>query len=377
MATGKGGTSFREDSVNPVDLAAAGLINAVKAEVDMPVYGTSYMAKEVDRSKFPERPMPARVVQRLIRHRRMLDATPRLNLASFVTTYMEPECEELMMEAMTVNYIDQSEYPSTTEIHNDCVKMLADLYHAEEVCGTGTVGSSEAVLLAGIAMKRRWSEKRKASGPCNMVCSTCVHVVWEKLFNYLEIEPRYVPITNECFVANPKEIAARCDENTIGVVAILGTTYSGHFEDVEALDKEIEAVNQRHGWDIGIHIDGASGAFVAPFIFPDFKFDFRVKNVVSINVSGHKYGLTYCGIGWCIFRSKKYLPDSLIFHDTYLGNDQQNFTLNFSKGASPDCGAVLPGAAAAYPCPERGVHSEFQREGTLPLSKGPAPPELL
>ncbi|CAK0787685.1 hypothetical protein CVIRNUC_010907 [Coccomyxa viridis] len=304
-----------------------------------PAFASRYMVEPIRADKFPKSSMPPKVVQRIIKDSRELDATPRLNLASFVTTWMEPEVNELILESLNINYIDESEYPSTTDIQNSCVAMLADLYYAESACGAATVGSSEAILLSGLALKRRWQEKRKAAGITeavtpNIVCSSAVHVCWEKLFNYFEIEPRYVNLTETCFVAPPEKIAAACDKNTIGVVGILGTTYSGHYEDVAGIDAEISRLNDKNGWDIKIHIDGASGAFVVPFLYPDLKWDFRLKNVVSINASGHKYGLVYPGVGWVIFRSKDYLPESLVFHDNYLGTDQINFTLNFSKGAS-------------------------------------------
>ncbi|KAK9904949.1 hypothetical protein WJX75_006195 [Coccomyxa subellipsoidea] len=304
-----------------------------------PAFASRYMTEPIVSNKFPEKTMPAKVVYRIIKDAREMDATPRLNLASFVTTWMEPEADQLILESLNINYIDESEYPSTTNIQNSCVSMLADLYHAEDACGTATVGSSEAILLGGLAFKRRWQEKRKAAGlkeavTPNIVCSSAVHVCWEKLFNYFEIEPRYINLTEDCFVATPEKIVAACDENTIGVVAIMGTTYSGHFEDVAGISAALDKLSTEKGYDIKIHVDGASGAFVVPFLYPDLKWDFRLKNVVSINASGHKYGLVYPGVGWVLFRSKKYLPDSLVFHDNYLGTDQISFTLNFSKGAS-------------------------------------------
>ncbi|KAF8072487.1 Glutamate decarboxylase [Scenedesmus sp. PABB004] len=300
-----------------------------------------FMWEPIDASKFPTSAVAPRMAQSQIQGLRNLDATPRLNLASFVTTFMEPECRELMEDAIAVNYIDTEEYPSTEKIKEMCVSMLADLWHADlaasKPTGTDTVGSSEAVLLGGLAMLRRWSERRKAAGldvsRPNIVMGRETHVVWEKLTNYFSIEPRWVDNRPGKYVAANEDLVAACDENTIGVVAILGTTYTGAFYDVEDLDARVAARNAETGWQLVIHVDGASGGFVAPFIYPDLKWDFRLPHVVSINASGHKYGLVYPGLGWVMWRSREYLPESLVFHDNYLGKDQITITLNFSKGA--------------------------------------------
>lgn len=299
-----------------------------------------FLANPIDASKFPSAPTEPRVAKRMVEGLRNLDATPRLNLASFVTTYMEPECCDLMLEAIAVNYIDTEEYPSTEKIKEMCVSMLADLWHADKSSkptGTDTVGSSEAVLLGGLALKRRWQDRRKAAGKDtsrpNIVMGTETHVVWEKLTNYMEIEPKWVANRPGSFVASNEDLVAACDENTIGVVAILGTTYTGHFYDVEELDRLVEEKNKETGWELAIHVDAASGGFVAPFVYPGFKWDFQLKNVVSINASGHKFGLVFPGLGWVMWRSREYLPESLVFHDNYLGKDQITITLNFSKGA--------------------------------------------
>lgn len=299
-----------------------------------------FMAMPIDAHDFPQQAIPPRLAQMQIQGLRNLDATPRLNLASFVTTYMEDECKQLMMDAIDVNYIDTEEYPSTEKIKEKCVKMLAHLWHADKsskATGTDTVGSSEAVLLGGLALKRRWQDRMKAANKDttrpNIIMGTETHVVWEKLTNYMEIEPRWVHNRPGEYIANNEDLVAACDENTIGIVAILGTTYTGHFYDVEDLDKKLEKLNKDKGWEIGIHVDAASGGFVAPFLFPDLKWDFRLKNVVSINASGHKFGLVYPGLGWIMWRSREHLPESLVFHDNYLGKDQITITLNFSKSA--------------------------------------------
>lgn len=240
------------------------------------------------------------------------------------------------------------EYPSTQDIANRCINMLAQLYHSPAVdadgngdaIGAPTVGSSEAIMLCGLSMKKRWQERRKAQGldysTPNLVMATATHVCWEKLCRYWDIETRYIPASaaEERWAATPDLIANACDENTIGVVCILGSTYTGEFEDVEGMDAKIEEVNKKNGWNIVIHVDGASGAMVAPFIYPDVKFDFRLKNVASINISGHKYGLVLPGLGWAIWRSEEYLHESLVFWCDYLGNLERSITLNFSRSAS-------------------------------------------
>ncbi|GBF92913.1 glutamate decarboxylase [Raphidocelis subcapitata] len=299
-----------------------------------------FLTAAIDATKFPPNSVAPRQAAQQVQGLRNLDATPRLNLASFVTTYMEPECTELMHEAMAVNYIDTEEYPSTEKIKEMCVSMLADLWHADKESkptGTDTVGSSEAVLLGGLALKRRWQERRKAAGldtsKPNIVMGSETHVVWEKLTNYMEVEPRWVANREGSYVAANDDLIAACDENTIGVVAILGTTYTGDFYDVAGLDALVGAVNEEEGWELGIHVDAASGGFVAPFVYPELVWDFRLKNVVSINASGHKFGLVYPGLGWVMWRNRSCLPESLVFHDNYLGKDQITITLNFSKGA--------------------------------------------
>lgn len=274
---------------------------------------------------------------------RQLDSNPRLNLASFVTTWMEPEAEKLIAESLNVNFVDVEQYPSCTDIQNRCVAMLASLFHAPEpglgkAVGTAAIGSSEAILLGGLAMKKRWEARQKAANKPfdkpNLVMGSNVQVCWEKFTRYFDVEEKFVTVSEGTYIATPEGVISQCDENTIGVVGILGSTYTGEYEDIKGLDAKIEELNKKTGWNLGIHVDGASGAFVAPFVDQDLDWDFRLKNVVSINASGHKYGLVYPGIGWTIWRSKEYLPESMIFRTQYLGSDQPSFTLNFSRGAS-------------------------------------------
>lgn len=226
-------------------------------------------------------------------------------------------------------------------LQNRCVNIIARLFNApvgdgEKAVGVGTVGSSEAIMLAGLAFKRKWQNRMKAEGKPhdkpNIVTGANVQVCWEKFARYFEVELKEVKLTEGCYVMDPVKAVDMVDENTICVAAILGSTFTGEFEDVRRLNDLLAAKNKRTGWDTPIHVDAASGGFIAPFIYPELEWDFRLPLVKSINVSGHKYGLIYAGIGWCIWRSKEDLPEELIFHINYLGADQPTFTLNFSKG---------------------------------------------
>lgn len=306
-----------------------------------PAYGSRSLSEPIPKYRLPEGDMPARLAYQLIHDELALDGNPALNLATFVTTWMEPEAEKLIAETLNVNSIDQDEYPQTTEIQNRCVSIIADLFHAddaEHAMGTATVGSSEAIHLAGLAMKWRWKAAREAAGQPtdkpNLVMSETVQVCWEKFVRYFEVEPRFVPITPERTVIDPELAVSLVDENTIGVVGILGSTYTGEFEDIKGLSDALDALQERTGLDVPLHVDGASGAFVAPFTQPDLLWDFRLPRVKSINTSGHKYGLVYPGVGWALWRDKSQLPEDLIFHTNYLGGDQPTFDLNFSRGAS-------------------------------------------
>lgn len=306
-----------------------------------PAYGSRSLSEPVPKYRLPEGDMPARLAYQLIHDELALDGNPALNLATFVTTWMEPEAEKLINETLNVNSIDQDEYPQTTEIQNRCVSILADLFHADDsahAMGTATVGSSEAIHLAGLAMKWRWRARQQAAGKPtdrpNLVMSETVQVCWEKYVRYFDVEPRFVPITAERTVIDPALAMELVDENTIGVVGILGSTYTGEFEDIQGLSDALDDLQERTGIDVPLHVDGASGAFVAPFTQPDLAWDFRLPRVKSINASGHKYGLVYPGVGWALWRDKTQLPEDLIFHTNYLGGDQPTFDLNFSRGAS-------------------------------------------
>ncbi|KAM7251474.1 hypothetical protein ACFE04_023357 [Oxalis oulophora] len=306
-------------------------------------FASRYLHAPVPRFKMPEKPMPKEAAYQVISDELMLDGNPRLNLASFVTTWMEPECDKLMMASINKNYVDMDEYPVTTELQNRCVNMIAHLFNApvgedEAAVGVGTVGSSEAIMLAGLAFKRKWQQKRRAEGKPtdnpNIVTGANVQVCWEKFARYFEVELKEVKLKEGYYVMDPEKAVEMVDENTICVAAILGSTLNGEFEDVKMLNDLLEKKNEETGWNTPIHVDAASGGFIAPFLYPELEWDFRLPWVKSINVSGHKYGLVYAGIGWVVWRGKDDLPDDLVFHINYLGADQPTFTLNFSKGSS-------------------------------------------
>ncbi|GJC83577.1 glutamate decarboxylase 1 [Colletotrichum liriopes] len=297
------------------------------------VYGSRFANQDLPKSEMPENEMPKEVAYRMIKDELSLDGNPMLNLASFVTTYMT--------ESFSKNFIDYEEYPQSADIQNRCVSMIGKLFHAPigagegiGAVGTSCVGSSEAIMLAVLAMKKRWKNKRQAEGKPvdrpNIIMSSAVQVCWEKAARYFEVEEKLVYCAPDRYVIDPEETVNLIDENTIGICAILGSTYTGEYEDVKAVNDLLLERNL----DVPIHVDAASGGFVAPFVVPDLEWDFRLKNVVSINVSGHKYGLVYPGVGWVVWRSAEFLPQELVFNINYLGADQASFTLNFSKGAS-------------------------------------------
>ncbi|KAH7284025.1 hypothetical protein KP509_34G036400 [Ceratopteris richardii] len=306
-------------------------------------FASRYVQASLPKFRMPDREISKEAAYQIINDELMLDGNPRLNLASFVTTWMEPEVDKLILQSLNKNYIDMDEYPVTTELQDRCVNMIARLFHAplsdgEQAIGAGTVGSSEAIMLAGLAFKRKWQNKRKSEGKPydkpNIVTGANVQVCWEKFARYFEVELKDVKLREGYYVLDPEKAVELVDENTICVCAILGSTYNGEFEDVKRLNELLQEKNKETGWDTPIHVDAASGGFIAPFLYPDLEWDFRLSCVRSINVSGHKYGLVYAGVGWVVWKSKSDLPEELIFHVNYLGSDQPTFTLNFSKGAS-------------------------------------------
>jgi glutamate decarboxylase len=284
---------------------------------------------QVPRHSMPAQSLAPDVAYQIVHDELMLDGNARLNLATFVTTWMEPTAEKLMAECFDKNMIDKDEYPRTAALEERCVRMLAELWHAPDpatAIGCSTTGSSEACMLAGLAMKRRW-QHRGGQGRPNIVMGANVQICWEKFANYWDVEARIVPMDADRFHLNAEEAVKHCDENTIGVVAVLGSTFDGSYEPVA----EICAALDEHHPHVPVHVDGASGAMIAPFCDPDLEWDFRLRRVVSINTSGHKYGLVYPGVGWVVWRDTEALPEDLVFHVNYLGGDMPTFALNFSR----------------------------------------------
>jgi glutamate decarboxylase len=283
--------------------------------------------------------MGAQDAMRMVAQELELEGDPMRNLATFVTTWMEPEAQRLIAANLHRNFIDHAEYPQTAEIEQRCIRMLADLFHAPgETTGARTQGSSEAIMLGALSLKWKWRERRSAAGASverpNLVFGGDVHVVWEKFCRYFDVEPRIVPLQENKLVIGPEDVEPHIDENTIGVAAVLGTTFTGHADDVVGINDLLVKVKNEKGLDIPLHVDGASGAFVWPFLYPHSEWDFRLEQVASINASGHKFGLVYPGIGWLIFRSPESLPEDLIFYEDYLGKRDATFTLNFSTGSA-------------------------------------------
>ena len=307
-----------------------------------PAYTGRLAMAPVPSLRMPDECMDPDNAYRFIHDELMLDGSSRLNLATFVTTWMDPQAEKLMAETFDKNMIDKDEYPATAAIEQRCVCMVADLFHAENLrdddpssaVGVSTIGSSEAVMLAGLAMKWRWREKVgkdwKGRTP-NLVMGSNVQVVWEKFCRYFDVEPRYLPMAEGRYVITPEQVLDNIDEDTIGVVAILGTTFTGELEPVGEICDALDKLAAGGGLDIPVHVDAASGGFVVPFLHPDLEWDFRLPRVVSINVSGHKYGLTYPGIGFVVWRNGEWRPEDLVFRVNYLGGDMPTFTLNFSR----------------------------------------------
>jgi glutamate decarboxylase len=292
---------------------------------------------EIPRYRLPEHGVLPRTALQVVRDELILDGNARLNLATFVTTWMEPEAEQLMAECSPKNMIDKDEYPQTAELEHRCVNILGHLWNAphEEAVGCSTTGSSEACMLGGMALLWRWRAKRRAAGKDtarpNLVMGSNVQVCWEKFCRYWDVEPKYVPLVPGRYHLGAPEAAALCDENTIGVVAIMGSTMDGSYEPVAELNRQLDTLQASSGLDVPIHVDAASGGFVAPFLQPATEWDFRLARVASINSSGHKYGLVYPGVGWIIWRGAEYLPEELVFKVNYLGGEMPTFALNFSR----------------------------------------------
>ncbi|NME84123.1 glutamate decarboxylase [Clostridium sp. SM-530-WT-3G] len=317
--------------------------NNLGNEFVTPIFGTVESNESIPKYKLSKKSIPPQVAYRLIKDELLDEGNARQNLCTFCQTYMDDEAVKLMSETLEKNAIDKSEYPQTTDLENRCVNILADLWNApknEKFMGTSTVGSSEACMLGGMAMKFRWRNRAKALGmdvtskKPNLVISSAYQVCWEKFCVYWDIEMRLVPLDEEHLSINVDKVLDYVDEYTIGVVGILGITYTGKYDNIKALDEKLEEYNKTAKISVPIHVDAASGGLFAPFIEPDLKWDFRLKNVVSISASGHKYGLVYPGIGWVLWRDSEYLPKELVFDVSYLGGTIPTMAINFSRSAS-------------------------------------------
>lgn len=307
-------------------------------EVHSAAYAGRWVDHPVPKFAIPQDGISADAAYCLVHDELNLDGNPALNLASFVTPWMEPQAERLATETLGKNMIDQDEYPQTEAIHERVVTMIGRLFHAPHDAtpvGTATIGSSEAIMLALLAHRQSWRNRRAAAGlPAdrpNLVVGADVHTCWEKFTRYFDVEPRVVPMTPDSYTLSAADVEAVADERTIAVGALLGTTFTGQIDELAEIDALLQRLEAEHGWRIPLHIDAASGGFLAPFTRPDLAWDFRLTSVRSINVSNHKFGLVYPGMGTVVFRDSSDLPDELVFHINYLGGDMPNYSLNFSR----------------------------------------------
>ena len=316
--------------------------NNIQQEDDQIIFGSETMREPAPSEFIPSHKTPAEIAYQIVKDETFPQTQPRLNLATFVTTYMDDYGTRLMNEAVGINYIDETEYPRVAVMCGRCINMVANMWNTPEEgdwkTGAVGIGSSEACMLGGVAAWLRWRERRKKEGKPfdkpNLVMSTAYQVVWEKFCQLWQIEMRTVPITRSNPTLNIEEAIKMCDENTICIVPIAGVTWTGMNDDIEGLDKALEEYNLKTGYEIPIHVDAASGGFILPFLNPDRKWDFRLKWVKSISTSGHKYGLVYPGLGWVIWRDKSYLPADMSFSVNYLGANITQVGLNFSRPAA-------------------------------------------
>ena len=300
----------------------------------------TYFTKPAPDRELPARGVTPRAAYNMVSTEMMLDGDPDKNLATFVTTHMEPEARMVIAENLHRNYIDHAEYPRTAEISKRCVRMIHGLFNGpegQESPGTACAGSSEAVMLGALSMKWNWKKRQKDAGRSdatpNLVYGSDVHVVWDKFCRYFDVEPRQVNVPKGKTTVGPEDLRPHIDENTIGVIGVVGTTFTGECDDVVGIDAMLTELKGQ-GLEVPMHIDAASGGFVFPFSHPDFEWDFRLDSVVSVNASGHKFGLVYPGIGWLVTRTDAQVPEDLIFYEDYLGEKDATFTLNFSGSSS-------------------------------------------
>ncbi len=307
-----------------------------------PLFASAATAKPMPTDRLNDDPIRPEVAYQMVKEETYAQCRAELNLATFVTTYMDPYATRLMNQSININYIDETEYPRIALMSARCINILANLWNSSEdaewKCGALAGGSSEACMLGGVAAWLRWRERRKAEGKSldrpNIVISSGLQVVWEKFAQLWQIELREVPLSDQHITLDPKAAVELCDENTICVVAIAGVTWTGLNDDVEALNSALMDHNKATGNNIMIHVDAASGGFILPFLRPELKWDFRLECVASISTSGHKFGLVYPGIGWVVFRDRALMPGDMAFSVNYLGANITQVGLNFSRPAA-------------------------------------------
>jgi glutamate decarboxylase len=316
-------------------------VNMDSEEPLAPTYAGRSFSHEIPKYRLPAKGVTADTAYQLVHDELDLDGNPTLNLASFVTSWMEPQADRLAAETLAKNLIDQDEYPQSEVVHQRVVSMIGRLFHApahQQPTGTATIGSSEAIMLAMLAHKRTWQRRREAAGLAadrpNMVMGADVHTCWEKFARYFEVEARVVPMEEGRYTIGAEQVEPLLDERTIAVAGLLGTTFTGQMDDLRSIDALLMRVAEERDWSIPLHIDAASGGFIVPFARPQEEWDFRLASVRSINVSNHKFGLVYPGMGTVIFRDQSDLPEELVFHINYLGGDMPNYSLNFSRPSS-------------------------------------------
>lgn len=309
------------------------------ADASTDVFASPLTRHQLSKYRMPDDHSPPDVVYAVIHDELLLDGNAAQNLATFCTTWSDDEVHRLMNECLDKNMIDKDEYPQTAEIESRCVNILADLWNAPSdgggnAMGCSTTGSSEAAMLGGLALKWRWRERRRGEGKPtdrpNIVAGP-VQICWDKFARYFDVELRQVPLEAGATGLRAHQLKDYVDENTIGVVAILGVTFTCDYEPVQEIAAELDRIQAEKGWDVPIHVDAASGGFIAPFLHPDVVWDFRLERVASINTSGHKYGLAPLGVGWAVWRGAELLPEDLVFRVNYLGGDIPTFSLNFSR----------------------------------------------
>lgn len=311
--------------------------SAVRGSILDDIYSSKDLSVVMPKYQIPEHEHASKHAYQVVHDELMLDGNSRQNLATFCQTWIEDEVHQLMDECIDKNMIDKDEYPQTAEIESRCVHMLSELWNAPNTAnsiGCSTTGSSEAAMLGGMGLKWAWREKMKKQGKPtdkpNLICGP-VQVCWHKFARYWDIELREIPMEGDRLIMTPEEVLKRCDENTIGVVPTLGVTFTCQYEPVKAVHEALDKLQEETGLDIPIHVDAASGGFLAPFCDPDLEWDFRLPRVKSINASGHKFGLSPLGVGWVLWRDTDALHEDLIFNVNYLGGNMPTFALNFSR----------------------------------------------